>query len=121
MLINSIRNIINNYGITVVVAAGNERQNAANTSPARTPEAITVGAYDDRNNILASFSNFGTLVDLQAPGVNIRSCWLNNGYRVLSGTSMAAPMVAGPMPIRARQRPSRPKEARRMGLIVGRW
>jgi hypothetical protein len=91
----SIQNLINNYGIPVVVAAGNESQNAANTSPARTPEAITVGAYNDRNNILASFSNFGTIVDLQAPGVDIRSCWLRNGYRVLSGTSMAAPMVVG--------------------------
>jgi hypothetical protein len=91
----SIQNLINNYGIPVVVAAGNESQNAVNTSPARTPEAITVGAYDDRDNILAYFSNFGTIVDLQAPGVDIRSCWLRNGYRVLSGTSMAAPMVVG--------------------------
>ena len=91
----SIQNLINNYGIPVVVAAGNESQNAVNTSPARTPEAITVGAYNDRDNILAYFSNFGTIVDLQAPGVDIRSCWLRNGYRVLSGTSMAAPMVVG--------------------------
>jgi hypothetical protein len=91
----SIQNLINNYGIPVVVAAGNESQNAVNTSPARTPEAITVGAYDDWDNILAYFSNFGTIVDLQAPGVDIRSCWLRNGYRVLSGTSMAAPMVVG--------------------------
>lgn len=91
----AVRNLINNYGISVVVAAGNESQNAVNSSPARVAEAITVGAYDDRNNNFANFSNFGTVVDILAPGVDIRSCWLNNGYTVESGTSMAAPMVAG--------------------------
>jgi hypothetical protein len=91
----AVRNLINNYGVPVVVAAGNETQNAANTSPARVAEAITVGAYTTGNNVLADFSNFGSGVDILAPGVDIRSCYLNNGYAVLSGTSMATPMVAG--------------------------
>ena len=91
----AVRNLIKNYGIPVVIAAGNEEQNAANTSPARVAEAITVGAYDDADNTYTDFSNFGSIIDLLAPGVNIKSCYLNNGYKVLSGTSMAAPMVAG--------------------------
>jgi subtilisin family serine protease len=91
----AVRNLINNYGVPVVVSAGNDTVDAVNTSPARVEEAITVGAYDDRNNNFAYFSNYGSVVDILAPGLDIRSCWLNNGYNFESGTSMAAPMVAG--------------------------
>jgi len=91
----SIQNLINNFGITVVVAAGNESSDAGLYSPSRTPEAITVGAYDHRDNRLANFSNYGKLVDILAPGVSIDSCFLNNGYTILSGTSMATPVVVG--------------------------
>ena len=92
---NAIKNLINKFFITVCVAAGNETSNASNFSPSRVLEAITVGAYDIKNNSLANFSNFGKVVDILAPGVNIDSCYLRNGYAVLSGTSMASPMVAG--------------------------
>jgi len=91
----AVKNLINNYNTTVVVAAGNETDNANNYSPSNIPKAITVGAYDGITNKLASFSNYGTVVDILAPGVSIDSCYLNNGYAILSGTSMASPMVAG--------------------------
>ena len=83
-------------GVVVVVAAGNESGDACNHSPARAPEAITVGATD-WTDAVASFSNTGRCVDLFAPGVSIRSSYFGADtlYATASGTSMASPAVAG--------------------------
>ncbi|KAK0721789.1 peptidase S8/S53 domain-containing protein [Lasiosphaeria miniovina] len=94
-----------NKGITPVVAAGNNGQNVAGFSPASAPRAITVAAIDgvETGGIptlterRAWFSNFGALVDIFAPGVDILSSWKDSNFatRWLSGTSMAAPHIAG--------------------------
>ncbi len=83
-------------GVTYAVAAGNENQNACNTSPARTAEALTVGATTS-SDARSSFSNYGTCVDLFAPGSSIQSAWhtSNTATNTISGTSMASPHVAG--------------------------
>ena len=83
-------------GVVYGVAAGNSSADACNSSPSSEPSAITVGATDI-NDVFASFSNFGTCVDINAPGVNITSAWIgsNTATNTISGTSMATPHVVG--------------------------
>ena len=83
-------------GVTYAVSAGNESQDASTQSPARVKEAITVAA-SDKSDKQADFSNYGKLVDLYAPGVDIVSLSnkSNTGTATMSGTSMASPHVAG--------------------------
>jgi hypothetical protein len=83
-------------GVTYAVAAGNSNANACSSSPSSTPSALTVGATNS-NDQKASFSNYGSCVDIQAPGVSITSAWYNSATatNTISGTSMAAPHVAG--------------------------
>ncbi|KAA9165786.1 S8 family peptidase [Amycolatopsis acidicola] len=83
-------------GVTFAVAAGNEGADADTSSPARVPEAITVAA-SDKTDKQASFSNYGSVVDLYAPGVDITSSWGtgDTATNTISGTSMATPHVTG--------------------------
>jgi subtilisin family serine protease len=97
---NAVVNSIND-GVTYAIAAGNGNafgtpQNACNYSPARVAAALTVGATQS-NDQRASFSNYGTCLDLFAPGVSITSAWYssNTATNTISGTSMATPHVAG--------------------------
>jgi subtilisin family serine protease len=94
-----VRNAIQNASaknVVVVFAAGNASQNIDTTPqyPAVYPEVISVAATDQRDR-RATFSNFGTKVDIAAPGVNIYSTVPDNTYGFKDGTSMASPHVAG--------------------------
>ncbi len=80
-------------GVTVVAAAGNASQDACLSGPSGVPAAITVGATDEADGV-TYYSNWGTCVDIYAPGTAITSV-SGTGYAAWSGTSMAAPHVAG--------------------------
>lgn len=85
-----------NTGVTFIVAAGNENQDACNVSPARAAGTLTVGSTTS-SDARSSFSNFGGCVDIFAPGSSIISAWYtsNTATNTISGTSMASPHVAG--------------------------
>jgi subtilisin family serine protease len=89
-------NNLHNANVTIAVAAGNSNTNACNSSPARAANAITVGSTTT-SDARSSFSNFGTCLDIFAPGSGILSAWWtsNTATATLSGTSMASPHVAG--------------------------
>ena len=84
-------------GVVYALAAGNELTDACTRSPASTPEGLTVASSDATDNRSTSFSNYGTCVDLFAPGSSITSAWYtsNTATNTISGTSMATPHVAG--------------------------
>lgn len=83
-------------GVLSVVAAGNDGADAENSSPARSPEAITVGNIEV-SNARAESSNFGAALDIFAPGTDIESAWFDgdDSTNTITGTSMASPHVAG--------------------------
>ncbi|KAJ4302487.1 hypothetical protein N0V88_002633 [Collariella sp. IMI 366227] len=94
--INNAAKALVSQGIFLAVAAGNDNQNAANYSPASEASVCTVGATD-KNDAKSSFSNYGSVVDIFAPGSSILSTWIGgtSATNTISGTSMASPHIAG--------------------------
>src|SRR5215203_2648932 len=111
-------NNLSNSGVTIAVAAGNSNANACNSSPARAANAITVGSTTT-TDARSSFSNFGTCLDLFAPGSGILSSYFSSdtATATLSGTSMASPHVAGAAALYKQANPSASAATIRNALV----
>lgn len=92
--LNQVSAALTKAGVHVVVAAGNENQDACLTSPASEESVMTVGAIT-KNGEMASFSNWGKCVDILSPGTEILSTIPGGKTTIMQGTSMASPLVAG--------------------------
>ena len=95
--VNDAVNSAASKNLVMVVAAGNEKQNACNVSPASAASAITVGATTRSDSRDTGYSNYGSCLDIFAPGTGITSTWVGSttATNTISGTSMASPHVAG--------------------------
>ena len=113
-------NNLSNSGVAIAVAAGNSNANACNSSPARAANAITVGSTTT-TDARSSFSNFGTCLDIFAPGSGILSAWFtsNTATATLSGTSMASPHVAGVAALYKQVNPSASSTTVRNAIVNG--
>ncbi|KAI0516758.1 proteinase T-like protein [Xylaria bambusicola] len=92
--INSAARAMIAANVFLAVAAGNSNTDAASTSPAGESQVCTVGATTS-SDARASFSNYGSVVDVFAPGQDVLSTWNSGGTNTISGTSMASPHIAG--------------------------
>ena len=121
-------------GITFVVAAGNAGKDAGSFSPANNPNVLAISAIGDsdgkcgakgtttgygNDDTLTSFSNYGSVVDLAAPGVKIYSTYKGNSYATMSGTSMASPHVAGAAALYVASNPDDSPSTVRNALLNG--
>ncbi|HEX7070930.1 MAG TPA: S8 family serine peptidase, partial [Rhodothermales bacterium] len=104
-------------GVTYVLAAGNDARDASTVTPAHVAEAITVGAYGSDNR-LARFSNHGSVIDLLAPGVDVQTLGAGDAVSTVSGTSIAAPHVAGAAALLLARRPNLSPEEVRSHLVA---